>query len=225
MQQRKNILNKKSHSLAFGFFLLLLGFYLFSYSYIENKRQEIFDNMNFKLYNQKTPSSETEEIQIPEISSVEQESNTFLESETDVIIPQYRDNANYIGTITIPKINLKAGFVSMESKENNVDKHVAIMPTSTYPDVVNGNFILAAHSGRGKIAYFNNLYQLVNGDTVTIEYRGRNYTYQIVNIYQEPKNGKVAIYRNYNKTTLTLITCTNNNSKTQTIYIAELISA
>ena len=180
--------------------------------------------MNFKLYNQKKPSSETEEIQIPEISSVEQESNTSLESETDVIIPQYRDNANYIGTITIPKINLKAGFVSMESKENNVDKHVAIMPTSTYPDVVNGNFILAAHSGRGKISYFNNLYQLVNGDTVTIEYRGKNYTYQIVNIYQEPKNGKVAIYRNYNKTTLTLITCTNNNSKTQTIYIAELIS-
>ena len=85
MQQRKNILNKKSHSLAFGFFLLLLGFYLFSYSYIENKRQEIFDNMNFKLYNQKKPSSETEEIQIPEISSVEQESNTSLESETDVI--------------------------------------------------------------------------------------------------------------------------------------------
>ena len=62
------------------------------------------------------------------------------------------------------------------------------------------------------------------GDTVTIDYQGQNYNYQIVNIYEEKKTGKVAIHRNFNKTTLTLITCTNHNSKTQTIYIAELIN-
>ena len=38
------------------------------------------------------------------------------------------------------------------------------------------------------------------------------------------KNRIYDIYRNYEKTTLTLITCTNNDSTTQTIYIAELIN-
>ena len=168
-------------------------------------------------------STTSEEIDVPEIT-VADETEPQEEIDDGVVVPTYKDNANYIGTITIPKINLKAGFVSMNSKENDVDKHVAIMPTSTYPDVALGNFILAAHSGRGKIAYFNDLYQLNVGDTATIEYQGKNYTYQIVNIYQEKKTGKVAIHRNFNKTTLTLITCTNNNSKTQTVYIAELIN-
>ena len=227
MRLRKNILNKKSHCLVFGFFLFCLGLYLFSYSYITNKRQEIFDSMNFKLYEQGNQGESKEEIDVPEITVAEETDNkavTEVIEDDGVVAPEYKDNANYIGTIAIPKINLKAGFVSMDSKENDVDKHVAIMPTSTYPDVASGNFILAAHSGRGKIAYFNDLYQLSVGDTAVIEYQGKNYTYQIVNIYQEAKTGKVAIYRDFNKTTLTLITCTNNNSKTQTIYIAELIN-
>ena len=223
MRLRKNILNKKSHCLVFGFFLFCLGLCLFSYSYITNKRQEIFDGMNFKLYEQDEKGTTSEEIDVPEIT-VADETEPQEEIDDGGVVPTYKDNANYIGTITIPKINLKAGFVSMNSKENDVDKHVAIMPTSTYPDVALGNFILAAHSGRGKIAYFNDLYQLNVGDTATIEYQGKNYTYQIVNIYQEKKTGKVAIHRNFNKTTLTLITCTNNNSKTQTVYIAELIN-
>ena len=52
----------------------------------------------------------------------------------------------------------------------------------------------------------------------------KKYTYRIVNIYTQPKTGKLAIYRDYSKTTLTLITCTNNDSTTQTIYISELIN-
>ena len=54
--------------------------------------------------------------------------------------------------------------------------------------------------------------------------KGKTYTYKITNIYTQPKVGKIAIYRNYDKTTLTLITCTNHDSTTQTIYIAELES-
>ena len=53
--------------------------------------------------------------------------------------------------------------------------------------------------------------------------QGQKYKYSIVNIYIVPKNGKVPIYRNYNKTTLTLITCTKNDDTTQTVYIAELV--
>ena len=68
MRLRKNILNKKSHCLVFGFFLFCLGLYLFSYSYITNKRQEIFDGMNFKLYEQDEKGTTSEEIDVPEIT-------------------------------------------------------------------------------------------------------------------------------------------------------------
>lgn len=231
MLQRKNNLNKKSHCLVFGFFLFFLGFYFFSQGYMTNKRQEIFDSMNLKLYH-KEENVKSTEVEVPEITSVEKESEpevekkvetNEVESKTPVTVENKSNTLGYIGTIEIPKIGLEAGFVSMDSKDNQVNKNVSIMPTSTYPDVEFGNFILAAHSGVGKIAYFNNLYQLKLDDTVTITYQGTQYQYKIVNIYKEPKNGKVAIHRDFNKTTLTLITCTNHDNKTQTIYIAERI--
>ena len=68
------------------------------------------------------------------------------------------------------------------------------------------------------------LYKLNKGDKAIVAYKGKTYTYKITNIYTQPKVGKIAIYRNYDKTTLTLITCTNHDSTTQTIYIAELES-
>ena len=111
----------------------------------------------------------------------------------------------------------------MNSKENTVDMNIQTIYPSNYPDVVNGNLILAAHSGTSNIAYFKNLYKLKNNDKIYIIYNGERYIYNIVNIYTAPKNGKVSIFRNADKTTVTLITCTKDNKKTQTIYISELI--
>ena len=53
-------------------------------------------------------------------------------------------------------------------------------------------------------------------------FNNKTYTYKIVNIYKAPKVGQIAVYINKNRTTLTLVTCTNNDSTTQTIYISEL---
>jgi LPXTG-site transpeptidase (sortase) family protein len=94
---------------------------------------------------------------------------------------------------------------------------------STLPDVVNGNLILMAHSGDAYISYFAYLYKLNVGDPVYVTYNGRKYKYQIVNIYDVEKNGLVRIMRNYDRTSLTLITCTKNNDNSQTIYISELV--
>ena len=63
-----------------------------------------------------------------------------------------------------------------------------------------------------------------NNDEAYVYYKNIKYTYKIVKIYKQPKNGTIAIYRDYNKTTLTLVTCTKNDKKTQTVYIAELQS-
>ena len=133
------------------------------------------------------------------------------------------DNS-YIGYLNIPKINLTKGFVDINSADNTVEKNIMVVEGSDYPNVDKGNFIIAGHSGTGWKAFFNDLRKLTEGDTAKVTYKGVTYTYQIVNIYTQPKTGKLAIYRNYDKTTLTLITCTNNDSTTQTIYIAELIN-
>ena len=47
---------------------------------------------------------------------------------------------------------------------------------------------------------------------------------QIEDISKQAKTGTLTIRRNRTKTTLTLITCTNNDSTTQTIYVASLVN-
>ena len=42
-------------------------------------------------------------------------------------------------------------------------------------------------------------------------------------VYKEEKDGTIAIYRNKEKSTLTLITCTKNDNAKQTVYILERI--
>ena len=67
-----------------------------------------------------------------------------------------------------------------------------------------------------------NLYKLSIDDDIIVTYGNKDYKYKIKNIYLEQKDGDIAIKRNKNKTTLTLVTCTKGDNKTQTIYICEL---
>ena len=53
-------------------------------------------------------------------------------------------------------------------------------------------------------------------------YNGVKYNYNIVDIYNVPKNGEIPVRRKKNKDTLVLITCTHNSNTEQTVYILEL---
>ena len=128
----------------------------------------------------------------------------------------------YIGYLTIPKINLKKGFLDMRSKLNNIEQNITVIEGSSYPDKEKGNLIIAAHSGSGWKAFFNDLYKLSTGDKAEISYKGKKYTYKIVNIYKQQKTGTIAIYRNYDKTTLTLITCTTGGIKRLILKAVEI---
>ena len=193
-----------------GAVLTLTGGFFVSYNYIQSKRVYAYDYMANIFYK----SNEDKEIASQITEETEGQSEQPEESDT------YTDD--YIGYLTIPKINLNKGFVDKRSSENDVEKNIMVIEGSTYPDVERGNFILAGHSGTGWKAFFNELYRLNIGDETYITYKGKKYTYKITNIYKQSKTGKIAIYRNYNKTTLTLVTCTNNDETTQTVYIAEL---
>ena len=193
-----------------GAVLTLTGGFFVSYNYIQSKRVYAYDYMANIFYK----SNEDKEIASQITEEIEGQSEQPEESDT------YTDD--YIGYLTIPKINLNKGFVDKRSSENDVEKNIMVIEGSTYPDVERGNFILAGHSGTGWKAFFNELYRLNVGDEAYVTYKGKKYTYKITNIYKQNKTGKIAIYRNYNKTTLTLVTCTNNDEATQTVYIAEL---
>ena len=209
---RKPNKNKRispSETAFIGAIITLIGGFFISYNYIESQKIMAYDYMANAFYDGN------------QVTVAENENNQTEEKKEGLSGEITND---YIGYLNIPKINLTKGFLDNRSSENDVEKNILVVEGSNYPDVDKGNFILAGHSGTGWKAFFNDLYKLSAGDTAKITYKDKTYTYQITNIYKQPKKGKLAIYRNYDKTTLTLITCTNNDSTTQTIYIAELIN-
>lgn len=213
-----NKLNKQKRispttTAAIGATLTLIGGFFLFYNFVESKKIMAYDYMSNTYYN-KVEVVNVEPVEISE----EEDIKESIEGET--LSGEISDE--YIGYLTIPKINLMKGFLDSRSVNNHVDKNIMILEGSTYPDVEKGNFIIAGHSGNAWKSFFRDLHKVEIGDQAYVSYKGKKYEYTIKNIYKQQKTGKLAIYRNYDKTTLTLITCTNNDSTTQTVYIAEL---
>ena len=194
-----------------GAFVITIGGFFSFYNFISDKKLFAYDYMNDKIYEDK--ETEIYSVNTTEVSTDEADKTQ-----------NYQDIESYIGYLEIPKINFKRGFYDINSSLNNVESNIEIIKGSSLPDVINGNLIIAGHSGTGWKAFFRNLYKLEIGDEAIVTYAGLNYKYQIKDIYKQKNTGKVAIKRNYDITTLTLITCTKDDSSTQTIYIAELSS-
>ncbi len=196
-----------------AFIAIIGGLLLISADYLKGKKEKAYQKVSISLYseidNQKQDNT-PQNIEAPETPQEE-------------YVPTPNPNG-YLGILTIDKINLQQGFYDKNYKDNNVSKNLTFLSPSNYPDEKNGNVILVAHSGTTHIAYFKNLYKLSKGDIAKIEYKGHLYTYKIDNIYNETKDGSVTIYRDTNRQTLTMITCTKNDNTKQTIYIAYLQS-
>lgn len=205
--------NNLKFQVAAGVILIISGIPLLLSNYIKEKRDVVFSEMNLALSEINTRNIENveEEPAVEEpIEEVKEDNNNYIYEE-------------YLGVLDIPKINFYKGFYSKTSSLNNVQFNLFVLKESDYPDVVNGNLIIAGHSGNYNNSYFSDLYKLSIDDTVTVHYQGKDYIYKITKIYNEKKTGTVRILRNRNKTSLTLITCTNGDNYHQTIYIAELI--
>ena len=140
---------------------------------------------------------------------------------TNNIISGKINRNGYLGVLEIPKINLMQGFYEYSSPLNTVDKNIEVIETSQMPDIKNSNLILAAHSGSSKLGYFKHLDEINISDEVIVDYNGKDYYYIINDIYDAKKTGYIDIYRNKEKTTITLITC-KKNTNLQTVYIGYL---
>ena len=198
-----------------GSFLVFAGFVFLFSDYFDKMRNEVYSDMKIAMMGFTAKSYEKTEV-------IEEEKSVGQEDE-NLSVPGEIDYSVYLGVLEIPRIGLKRGFYSVDSKYNNIEYNVTLVNGSDMPDVPNGNLILMAHSGDSYISYFAYLYMLEIGDDCYILYNGQAYHYRIVNIYDVLKSGAVSIDRNYDKTTLTMITCTKNNDSLQTVYIAEFV--
>lgn len=193
-----------------GTSIILVGGFFLSYNYIMTKQVMAYDYMN-NVFNS-TGGAVTTEV----------EENLITEDASDKEVDY--DKNQYVGYLEIPKINFNKGFYPKDSEYNDVDRNLLLVKEASYPNVEKGNLIIAGHSGTAWNSFFNDLYKLSVGDVAKVKFQGKTYTYKFVNIYKASKTGTIAIYRNSKRTTLTLVTCTNNDSTTQTIYIGELES-
>lgn len=214
-------MKKNSIIIFISILTIFIGILLFSNNYLQEKIDKSFNKMNLKLlaYSDSREQSEIIDDGFDEGTLNDTEINNTNEEETKKEIINY----DYIGKIIIPKIDLERGFVSKNSKYNSINYGIETHKISTYPNQKKGNLILLSHSGTSYRSFFKNLYKLDINDECFIEYQGTKYKFIIKKIYNMPKTGKVVIDRDYDKTTLTLITCTHNSKTEQTIYILELV--
>lgn len=198
--------------------MLIISFILFHYPKILEVNEEFKSLIETEIYKENTTINNQNNISVNINVDYVENNNQEINKQ-----PENNYQSNYIAFLEIEKIKFKRGLLPKNSYYNNVDYNVEILEVSDFPNVINGNFILAGHSGTSNVAYFKDLYKLKLGDIAKVYYQGMVYKYQIVNIYNEVKDGSVNIYRDLNKTTLTLITCTKNDKNNQTIYILELV--
>ena len=216
MQKRNK--NLKSQLYIVGFLILTIGILIFFSTPLMKLKEEVFEEMRLAIFKKNINEDNTtiNNINTENLNVTKEES---VEKETE----DKKANYEYIGERAIPDIRLRRGFVSKESKYNNIEYNITVAKEADYPDVPMGNFILMAHSGNAYISFFDKLYRLQIGATASVSYNAITYNYQLTNIYNQSKTGTVAIYRDRTKRTLTLITCTHNDDYNQTIYIFEEI--
>ena len=80
--------------------------------------------------------------------------------------------------------------------------------------------VLAAHSGRGYIAYFDDLDKLELNDIVKLTYNNKNLIYKVTNIEEQIKDGTIEINKT-NKQRLILTTCSKKDKNKQLVITSE----
>ena len=206
MQTKKE--KNKSWLAITGFLLLFLGISAITYYVASNKN---LDNQE---------QNALKDFYIKEQEIIEDDKKDEKPKNEEV---KEHKKIEYIAVLKIPKINLERGLVDPNSTLNNVNYNIQIVNNSSMPDEVNGNMILASHSGNARISYFRHLNKLKIDDDVIIDYKNKTYNYKVVNTYEVDKTGKAPIIRNNNISTLTLVTCIHNTNK-QLIVICELMN-
>lgn len=147
-------------------------------------------------------------------------SNTIVNK--NELVAQKDKQDDYILELIIKKIGINKRINKISSSQIDVDENIIILEGSTFPDKKESTLFIAAHSGEGENAYFNNLDKLSINDEITIVYNNKNYYYIVTNNWEEDKNGYIHVSKKYQHQ-LILTTCSKNKDK-QLVVSARLLT-
>ena len=187
-----------------GIFLFFSSTLYFTYNYCKNKKQDSENNKKIEEFF--------------EVKDIEDETTT----DTEQVVEEEKINIDYFAVLEIPKINLKRGIYNVDSKDNNVDKNIYILKSSTLPNKQDSHIILAAHSGNSYISYFRNLHRVNKNDEVFFYFKNIKYIYKVIDKYEVDKTGKIELEFTDSKD-ITLITCVHGEEK-QLVVVAKIVS-
>lgn len=155
-------------------------------------------------------------------NNIERIENTSISK--NEIIKDNNNNSNIddnlLATLSIKKINLKENIYPLTYKRNNVEEHVSILNGSNLND--DSLIILAAHSGYGKIAYFNRLDELKVDDRIELTINNKVLVYRLKKSEKQEKTGKIEIIKE-NTQQLILTTCSKDDKSKQLVIYCEKI--
>ena len=126
-----------------------------------------------------------------------------------------KKNHEIIGILKIDKINLNNNIYTITSTHNNIEENVTIL--NDQEELI----VLAAHSGPGKIAYFNDLDKLEINDTINLKYKKENLIYKVIKIEEQIKDGTIEINKTNTKR-LILTTCSKKDKNMQLVITTEI---
>ena len=165
----------------------------------ENKDTEVLKEEDTKENSNKAEKVEVEKDKKPEKAQLEE--------------------GKGIGILNIPKINLEIGIIEGVSYED-IKYVVGHFPGSPMPGE-KGNFSIAGH----RISYFGQVFKdidkLEKGDKVKVTYNGKDYTYEVTDMYEVTPNETEALNPT-NDATITIVTCTTD-AKNRVIVKGKLV--
>ena len=156
-------------------------------------------------------NKEDKKIEVSNISSTVNTSNktSYLNN---------KEKEKTIATLYIDKINLTKDIYDINSTHNNVEENVTILNDDK------NLIVLAAHSGPGSIAYFDDLDKLVLNDKIVLTKDNKKTNYKVIKIEEQPKDDTIEINKT-NKQRLILTTCSKKDKGKQLVIITEKIDA
>lgn len=183
--------------------LILAAFY-YTYQYSIQKKNE--DDINTYI-----EETKNQDVVIEESEPIKQETKKEIKK------------INYTAVLEIPSIKLKQGIVNATSNFESINYAVSADKNGSYPDQ-KGNFILYAHSGNNRIAYFDNLYKVNIVDDIYVYYNGTKYHYTVFDKYNIEKNGKLNVLSTTTNQYITLVTCNQQDKGKQIVIVGKLIN-
>ncbi len=200
------------------------GYSIYNKYYINASAQDIVDNFEQSAGN-KRPVQNTIINEQPDNSNITLGDGTFTNSIYDNNSSSGASNVTYngynvIGTISIPKIDIKYPIL-----DRVTTKSLKIAVVYLIGPGINevGNTVIQGHNYKNGL-FFSNLYKLSNGDKIYIkDPSGKQITYEVYKNFEANATDTSFYNRDTaGKREITLSTCTDNTA-TRTIILAREI--